>query len=280
MESDLEGAIRICGCVDEVRMRGECHFELGEALVRQRGISGLEDALAVCARSPAYVSQCRDHTLTAAARAAPTLASSAGDEWGACTRAAALFRATASGECAEDLDDRIHTFWASVWAFAFVPGGTVTPEMVSALPSEAMPHLRAGAAWSLVLSSPEAARPLKAWTADLSAVLAGTKPLPPMPEHEFMTGARPMTDSRCGRGSVDGAVERIPYLGRGNHRRALATDAGNDQIVCLLQALVSADRELDAVFAEAEKLGDPAVEWTIVRGRCLAAGGTGSRPAP
>jgi len=276
LESDLEQAVRICGCVDDVRMRGECHFELGETLVQRRGISGLEDALSVCARSPAYVSQCRDHTLTAAAHAAPTLVAPGGDEWSPCARAADLFRATATEERAEDLDDRIHTFWASVWAFAFVPGGTVTPEIVAEMPPEALPHLRAGAAWSLVLSSPEVARPLEDWTADLTAVLTGNKALPPTPEHEFMTGTRPMTESRCGRGSVTGTVQRIPYLGRRNHRRALATDVETDEIVCLLQAMVSAGRDLERVFDEAAKLDDPALQWTILRGRCLAAG-EGSR---
>lgn len=257
---DAGGASAACAAAwPDVAARWECRFQSAERIAEKQGVAGLRGALALCSVAGGLAQPCTSHVLNAATPAVPGAdhpSQAAVDE---ILGAVARVRADFPGD-----DGELYAQWLwSRWTRAsFHYAGSVTGHLLTALPAEAMPHVRVAAAARYFALHPGAS------LEDAVEALAAVAPVEgnlPASAPEFTSAIGAMTPMWTGDLQGEGGLPATWCLTSG--RRALASDPMDDLRVSVLEAAVRQAHPpppqwfLDAIDPGAAEV----VRWTAAR---------------
>lgn len=256
---DTAGAAAACNAVEASAWRDECFFQAGEQAARARAA---DNAVALCMAAGSFVGRCLSHVVREVGALAPVASSGAPAAW---TRLIAAIAASQAALSAED-PSLAARFADQAWAWglrsAYVHAEVVNGAPLAALPAEALPHVRAAAAWRLLGLERDQGRTLAAWTARLAEALADRTPRPatgPAKRQTVFTLRNLWTQLLPGEATLNA------HFYMGPTRRAVAEEELADLAICLLEAAGHSEGPPMDLPAEGLRHADPVVRWTATR---------------
>ncbi|MCK6504231.1 hypothetical protein L6R53_12655 [Myxococcota bacterium] len=262
-EQDLARAGGLCAGVGGPRWQGVCALDAVRAACTAQAPEICAPAAELCLSAGVHQAPCLAHVASRLAATAPASEAPAGpaaDGWatlGARLRQLRLLLSTADPMLADRVAQRT---WAEALMLAYGQAREVAGDPLDHLPAEALPHVRAAAAWRLAVEADPGAN-LGARVAAVEAALARRAPrrqARPMP-----AGRTPVVGLWAEDLPGEEGLAAVAWLG--DARRALAEDPAVDLRICVLEAAArSSPAQVDLLV---EGLGDPQplVRWTAAR---------------
>ena len=255
--------VGICECVADLDLRRECRFFAAEEAVRARGAEALERAMDLCGFGGKFQTDCVWHVMEPVTGDPEESCPVAHGKWaemfevGFGLKDAGRARGGSRGE-----QER----WSRATIEAYREVFCLPPGVASALPPEALPHLRAAAAWHAVAAASPGGD-LEQLRSEASAALAGESVLGPVQGAEIVDfGAAPPQNSLSYQ--TPAGVERQVHLVTA--RRAASPDPDVDLTICLLEAEARLGRDPAPLLDQVGESDDPALRSTVERLRGLA----------
>ncbi|MFT4975983.1 MAG: hypothetical protein ACI8S6_001878 [Myxococcota bacterium] len=254
-------AAGLCRGLQGQRWAEECMFRAAERAVSgPAGLTRYADGVSLCALSGDFAGDCLAHLQAPALRAVPASTAPA-TAWRAVRRDAERIQGYWASIDPDFSAETLDRLWAAALLRAYSGAAQVTGDPLDALPSQAVPQVRAAAALQLMSSTTEGGAGLQEWKTRLRAALE----------------ARSGTDG--GARARQGQEARLPdfwppgssaphgeiaYPGRS--RRAHSDDPDLDLLVVLLEAAArTPGPERQALLREGAAHPDPVVRWTATR---------------
>lgn len=216
--------------------REECLFRAAETLVDWGGMSVAKEALALCGAAGAIGRNCTQHVLI---ESIPTPPPADGPDKASVE--AALTAAKFYHDNWPEPQKTFYTnfFWAVWTRDAYANASSITGHLLTALPPEAAPHVRAAAAWKYLQATPEALTDLDRVAGYLKGRLAITGPLAAVPSESASTQPRvnsvqPQAFWTSDRSELEGQIPSCIFIGSG--RRATSPNPDDDLRLAVLEA--------------------------------------------
>ncbi len=213
----LDEATQHCQAEKADQWRQECHFQAAEAWMMEHGAERMPGATSLCEASGDFRGECLRHVVLSVVRGG------AGQAWASAAVDARAIRTAFVGVDAEMGEVLVDRYWAEILANAWA-GPRVGEGALPELPAEAAPHHRAGAAMRWIRDGAEP-KTLNAAVVSLEDWMNRTG----LPLHR-LGEPFPRVDDAWDSGNGSG----VSYLGAS--RRLVATRAGDDLAVCILEA--------------------------------------------
>jgi len=256
--------VGICGCLDDLDLRRECQFFAAQEAVRSGGAAAMQRAFPLCDFGGQFQSDCVWHVLE------PVLGDSGGrcpvmqEQW------AELFEVGLGfgGGGREADPETVQARWSKAATSTFREVFCLPPAVASALPTEAMPHLRAVAAWYVIAGAAEGGD-LDQLRRSAAAALAGESVLGPVQDREIVDFHTAPPQRKLPGDLPAGVVRRVHLV---NGTRVTSPDPEVDLTICLLEAEARLRRDPGPLLSQVGPSDDPALGITVERLRQLARG--------
>lgn len=250
-----------CAALDEPRWADECRLQAAAELVLRHGVGGTARAVAVCQRATVLRSMCMGHTGSRLAELAPSAANPDDPGWQSLLATPAALRA-AFGDPSPQVELWVDHFWSMATWFSMRQGDRLNPEVLAALPPEALPHMRSAVAWRLIEATGPGGAGLEPLGRRLVSSMAGAVIHPdPDAAPRRALGLRRMQD--YWQVPADPGLPSAHF--QGLSRRLLAVEERADGAICLLEAAAQLRPSWTELFSQGSQHPDPAVSATAQR---------------
>ena len=270
-ERQAELAVQTClEAWPEGQARSECLFQSAERLAGSGGNEELERSLAMCNAAGELVRHCAQHVLSRVLP--PSCPSDRPDKQCVDDIIAATdnIKTTIGGRSGPLMADYAWGLWTRA---SFFTADEVTGHLLTALPAEAHPHVRMGAAWRyLQLHPPTESTTLDQVAGQLKGALAKTGPLRSSPtgivaDEQAIAGALPNQADNWLKDYSDHEAELPALYCMGIGRRAFSANPDDDLRIVALEAGAQVTPLAPAAYFT-EVVGSeqaPVVQWTAAR---------------
>lgn len=261
-EGNAYAAAQACLANEPGQWRSECMFHAAEVLVSSVDPEDVGAALELCLGSGDYRANCFAHIAMEVAQLAPVSTNGQPFAWEAVKRAVQSLRADMAPRDPV-LGDRIaERVWSEATLVAYRKAARVTGDPIDQVPAEALPHIRAAAAWQMVMLEGSEDRTLAQWNDRLKAALAlrvkgGAEAAVELQRPDAVTNL--WTELYPG----EEILRPVLYLGQA--RRVWSENPEADGLICILEALARRPGRPIGPFLDGLKSEDQALRWTAGR---------------
>lgn len=267
-----QAAVALCHAVPldgepPPRWRSECLFLAAERMVEGGHHERYGDAVDLCMTAQLYRPNCLAHLLQSLSRVAPKANFAAPEGWANIQTMATSVRAAWQNDAVREV--MVSRLWSEATGHAYVDVEAVTGDPLDYVPQNAVPHVRAAAAWRLMELEGRGEADLDAWVDRLEAALkqrAGRSPeeVDDLEKEKNLLPVFRGKDELWPRDRGDDG-KRPAELYLGTARRTTSPDARTDLALVILEGAARMQPPWGELLKEGQTHAAEPVRWTAAR---------------
>lgn len=247
--------------------RDECMFRAAESLATAGGMSVIKESLALCSAAGSITRNCTQHVLIESFPDPPPADAPDAKSVEEAIAGAKFFQ----DNWPEPQKTFYPSFFWAVWTRdAFAKADSITGHLLTALPPEAAPHVRAAAAWKYAKTAPDAFQDLDRVAGYLKGRLAITGPLAAVSSRTLDNGprieaAQPGAFWTTDKNDLERQIPSVIFIGSG--RRATSPNPDDDLRIAVIEAgaRMSPPPSLNFMASVIQSKHSDLVRWTAAR---------------